>query len=282
MRLPQNGQLIAEYIWIDADGGTRSKSRVSFHLVYFVFAHCFATCSLDPLVRRHSLGASSNPPYHQPIDSLPDLPSVLSYARPKQPTTTAESATITSSSPRVPTLFTSPSKKLVSVCSGMVLDFASVLDAFGFWALCRVLPFLVAQSCEKCDSDDTAHIWYNSPWLLWLGEALTHPSLGYPPAARRTHARNSSGVDKKGNGPAGLTSRTPPSPPTAARLEENPASHTCTQSTMRFHPAPKPPPDFKGIDCTQYAGRSTRRPIWQSPDLMHNDYGCGDANAPME
>jgi hypothetical protein len=33
MRLPQNGQLIAEYIWIDSEGGTRSKSRVSFFLV---------------------------------------------------------------------------------------------------------------------------------------------------------------------------------------------------------------------------------------------------------
>ncbi|EGO60560.1 hypothetical protein NEUTE1DRAFT_115773 [Neurospora tetrasperma FGSC 2508] len=27
LRLPQNGQLIAEYIWIDSEGGTRSKSR---------------------------------------------------------------------------------------------------------------------------------------------------------------------------------------------------------------------------------------------------------------
>jgi hypothetical protein len=29
MKLEQKGNLIAEYIWIDAEGNTRSKSRVS-------------------------------------------------------------------------------------------------------------------------------------------------------------------------------------------------------------------------------------------------------------
>jgi hypothetical protein len=37
LKLDQKGNLMAEYVWIDAEGNTRSKSRVSF-LLFLVFS----------------------------------------------------------------------------------------------------------------------------------------------------------------------------------------------------------------------------------------------------
>lgn len=45
--LPQHGKVIAEYVWIDADGGTRSKSKVS---ITHPFLQLSATCACNATV----------------------------------------------------------------------------------------------------------------------------------------------------------------------------------------------------------------------------------------
>lgn len=42
LRLPQGGKIIAEYIWVDSEGGVRSKSRVcqySFDVLVLNFSY---------------------------------------------------------------------------------------------------------------------------------------------------------------------------------------------------------------------------------------------------
>lgn len=34
LKLDQKGQIMAEYVWVDANGETRSKSRVSFFSLF--------------------------------------------------------------------------------------------------------------------------------------------------------------------------------------------------------------------------------------------------------
>ena len=54
LNLPQRGQVIAEYVWIDATGGTRSKCKVSRspnHFLPFMRHHCQARATFPNVAR---------------------------------------------------------------------------------------------------------------------------------------------------------------------------------------------------------------------------------------
>lgn len=105
MRLPQNGQLIAEYIWIDSEGGTRSKSRVSL-FVFFSFAHCSATLFHGPFCPS---SLSAHPRIHYTISQStrsPTLPSLLVRNPSSQPRRRRVRRS-PSPFPPIPTLFAS-------------------------------------------------------------------------------------------------------------------------------------------------------------------------------
>jgi hypothetical protein len=42
LKLDQRGSIIAEYVWIDSEGGTRAKARVSLHFLLVYNPRCFA------------------------------------------------------------------------------------------------------------------------------------------------------------------------------------------------------------------------------------------------
>lgn len=193
----------------------------------FSLPHCsrFVPWTLWSIV---TLGTFSNPPYHQPIDGLPDLPLSSLGARPKQPTTTAKSVRRSRVPfPRIPTPRFSRSAKPVSARCDVVLDSAPASDVWASGHCAGPSPFLVAQSYENCDSDDTAHAVPFS-MVVWLGEASGAP-LGYPLAAGGPTS------ETQAEWPRRLcitdstlsTDRRPP--------EKNPACHARTQSTIRSH-----------------------------------------------
>lgn len=153
LRLPQNGQLIAEYIWIDSEGGTRSKSRVSFFLVYllFFFAHWLATCFMDSSIRCHSRRILESTILSANRRAPPICPSSSLSARPKQPNHDDESGTISNPFPHIiHALFTSRQDRFQAA----VTRCRSLHQPRVHWLLEAVQGpglFFVAQPCEKCD-----------------------------------------------------------------------------------------------------------------------------------
>jgi hypothetical protein len=213
---------------------------------------CPSSLSAHPRIH-HTISQSTGSPIC-PLSSL--------SARPKQPTTTAESATIPSPCLTFPR-FSRPAK--LGAVQGLGL-------------------FLVAQSCEKCDRM-TQLIWSRFSMAVRLGEVPAPSRLptGCPADPRPKPKRRR----QEGNGPAGFASRTPPSPSAVARLKKA-QHHARTPSTMRSHPAPRPPPDAEGISwsgpCLSWqaliahsmptnpaAGRYTSGPI-TARISMHNDH----------